>query len=78
VLYQDFMDDPVETIGRACADLLIPFGEDAADRVRKYLGSKPQGKHGKYTYDSAQAAEVAAERERFRAYQDYFKVPNER
>jgi len=72
------MDDPVETIGRACADLLLPFGEDAADRVRKYLASKPQGKHGKYTYDSAQAAEVAAERERFRAYQDYFKVPNER
>ncbi len=78
VLYQDFMDDPVETIGRACADLLLPFGEDAADRMRKYLASKPQGKHGKYTYDSAQAAEVAAERERFRAYQDYFKVPNER
>ena len=77
VQYQDFMDDPVDTIGRLCADLRLPFGESSAERVRAYLAAKPQGKHGKFAYASADPAQVAAERERFRAYQEYFGVPDE-
>jgi hypothetical protein len=77
VQYQDFMDEPVDTIGRLYADLRIPFDESTADAVRSYLAKKPQGKHGDYRYQSPDPEQVAAERERFRAYQEYFGVPNE-
>ena len=77
VLYQDFMNDPADTIRRLSADLRIPFGEESADHVRRYLAAKPQGTHGKFEYDRAQTEQIAAERERFRAYQEFFHVPNE-
>lgn len=77
VLYQDFMDDPVATIGRLSSDLRLPFDEAQAERVRAYLASKPKGTHGKFEYESADAEQVAAERARFRAYQAYFGVPDE-
>lgn len=77
VLYQDFMDDPVSTLAQLSKDLRLSFDEAAATRVRAYLASKPQGKHGRYVYESADPAQLTAERRRFQGYQDYFKVPNE-
>jgi hypothetical protein len=77
VLYQDFMNDPADTIARLSADLRIPFSEESADLVRSYLAAKPRGTHGKFEYDRAEADQIATERERFRAYQEYFHVPNE-
>ena len=77
VLYHDFMTDPVDTIRRLSADLRIPFRDESAEQVRRYLAAKPQGTHGKYEYDRAQGEQIAVERERFRAYQEFFRVPNE-
>ena len=77
VLYQDFMNDPIDAISRLCADLRIPFDEQSAEGMRRYLAAKPQGQHGKFEYDSADADQIAAERDRFRRYQAYFNVPNE-
>ena len=77
VLYADFMDDPADTIERCHADLGLEFGDDTADAIRRYLANKPQGKHGKFAYDRAQAEQIAAERAQFRGYQDYFGVPDE-
>ncbi len=77
VLYQDFMDDPVDTLGRMYSDLRLPFDESTADRIRRYLAAKPKGSHGRFEYDRADAGQIAAERERFRAYQTFFGVPDE-
>lgn len=77
VQYQDFMTDPVDTLSRLCADLRIPFGEESAEGVRAYLRAKPQGKHGKFEYASADPEQIAEERRRFQAYQTYFNVPDE-
>lgn len=77
VLYADFMRDPVDTIARMHADLRLPFDEDSAERVRAYLAAKPQGKHGRFEYERADPAQIAAERERFRTYQEFFGVPDE-
>ena len=77
MLYADFMDDPAETIRRCYADLGLEFGEGTAAAIQHYLANKPKGKHGKFEYDRAQAEQIAAERERFRTYQDYFGVPDE-
>jgi hypothetical protein len=77
VLYADFMQDPVDTIARCHADLRLPFSDETAERIRRYLASKPQGKHGKFDYARADPAQIAAERERFRTYQTFFGVPDE-
>jgi hypothetical protein len=77
VLYADFMKDPAETIARCCGDLGLPFSDDSAAAIRRYLDAKPKGKHGKFDYERADAEQIAAERERFRAYQEYFGVPDE-
>jgi hypothetical protein len=77
VLYADFMNDPADTIARCHADLGLPFSENSAAAVRRYLDVKPKGTHGKFEYDRAQAAQIAAEREQFRTYQEFFGVPNE-
>ena len=65
------------TIERCQADLRLPFSEASAESVRRYLAAKPKGTHGKFVYDRAQAEQIAAEREQFRAYQEFFGVPNE-
>jgi hypothetical protein len=77
VQYQDFMHDPIDTIARLCADLRLPCDESARNRMRRYLADKPQGKHGKFEYASPDPEHLAAERERFRAYQEFFQVPDE-
>ncbi|MFK7897036.1 MAG: sulfotransferase [Myxococcota bacterium] len=77
VLYQDFMDDPVKTLGQLSSDLRLPFDETSAARVRAYLDAKPKGKHGRYVYESVAPEQMTEERRRFQAYQDYFRVPNE-
>ncbi len=77
VLYQDFMDDPVSTLAQLSSDLRLPFDEAAAARVRGYLDAKPKGKHGRYVYESAEPDQMSEERRSFRAYQNYFKVPDE-
>jgi len=77
VLYADFMQDPAATIERCHADLGLPFSDASAESVRRYLAAKPKGSHGKFEYDRAQAEQIAAEREKFRAYQEFFSVPNE-
>jgi hypothetical protein len=71
------MDDPVATLGQLSNDLRLPFDDAAAARVKAYLEAKPQGKHGRYVYESVDPEQMSEERRRFRAYQDYFKVPNE-
>jgi hypothetical protein len=77
VLYADFMRDPVDTIERAHRDLGLDFDASSAERIRAYLATKPKGKHGAFEYEGVSESQVAAERERFAAYQRYFKVPNE-
>ena len=75
--YHEFMVDPIEAIGRVYGDLRIPFEASAAEGMRSYLANKPQGKHGSYRYESPDPEQVAAERARFREYQEYFGVANE-
>lgn len=77
VLYADFMADPVETCRRMYADLRLDWREETGQRIRAYLDAKPKGSHGQFDYARAEPAQIAHERERFRAYQHYFGVPDE-
>ncbi len=77
VQYADFMDDPAEVVRRMYEDLRLDWDDTVSKRIRDYLAAKPKGSHGKFDYEKATPEQIAHERERFRVYQEYFKVPNE-
>ena len=78
VRYQDMLADPFGTIAKAYAHFGIEYTEEAERRMRDYLASKPQGKHGAhgYSFDDL-GLDRDTERGRFRAYQERFDVPSE-
>jgi hypothetical protein len=78
VLYADLMTDPIATIRAIYSAFDLDLSDDAADRMREYLASKPKDKHGAHTYDAGGAAvDVTKERRRFAAYQRRYSVPSE-
>jgi len=77
VQYADFMDDPADAVRRMYTDLRLQWDDTVSTRIRDYLAAKPKGSHGKFDYEKATPEQIAHERERFRVYQEYFKVPNE-
>jgi hypothetical protein len=47
------------------------------DAMRSYLANKPKGAFGEHVYEPGPPEAIAAERAKFRRYQDYFDVPDE-
>jgi hypothetical protein len=75
VHFQSLLKDPVETLRRAYADMQREFGAEQAERVRKYLAEKPQGKFGVHRYSPEEWGYSAAElRQRLAPYIEYFGV----
>ncbi len=75
--YQDLLTDPVAAIARIYEAFAIPFGEPAADRIRRYLAFKPKHKHGVHSYDLMAPDQVAKNRPYFRRYQERYGVADE-
>ena len=79
VQFAEFMADPFATIRRVYDRLGFELTADAEQRMRDYLASNPQDKHGRHTYTFADTGLDPGEwRERARRYQDYFDVPSEK
>ena len=51
--YMDFLRDPVAAITSAYDQLGMPVAPEFAERVRDYLGNRPQDKHGVHKYSAA-------------------------
>ena len=78
VRYADLVAQPIETIGALYDAFGLPLSAEAEARMRAYLAAKPKGKHGAHRYDfAATGFDLAAERERFRPYQERYGVPSE-
>jgi hypothetical protein len=78
LLYSDLVADPVTAVRTTYAKLGSTFDDATAARVRSYLERKPQGKHGAHRYDFAQTGlDMNVERERFAAYTQHYRVPDE-
>lgn len=75
--YPDLLERPTEAVRAIYAQAGLPFTAETARRIRDYLDAKPQGKHGRHSYDVADAAEIARRRGIFRRYQQHFGVPDE-
>ena len=78
VRYEDLVKQPIPTIAGIYAHFEIPFTAEAERRMRDYLANKPRGKHGEHRYAFEHTGfDLAAERERFRAYRERYGVPSE-
>jgi hypothetical protein len=78
VRYEDLVKRPIETIAGIYAHFGIGFGAEAERRMRDYLAAKPKGKHGDHRYEFEHTGfDLAAERERFRAYRERYGVAAE-
>jgi hypothetical protein len=76
--YAELVARPLETIASLYDHFGMRFSAEAEARMRAYLAAKPKGKHGAHRYDfSATGFSEAAERERFRPYQERYGVSAE-
>ncbi|HEX4432152.1 MAG TPA: sulfotransferase [Frankiaceae bacterium] len=73
--YLDLISDPVAAIESAYASLGLPFDPALPDKIRSYLASRPQHKHGEHRYSAADFGLDPAEiRQSFLPYTDAFNV----
>ncbi len=77
VRYVEFFADPASQLERlyGALDMELTVGGLAA--MQGYISAKPKGKHGEHDYETGGEAAIAAEREKFRRFQEYFGVPSE-
>lgn len=75
VHFQQLLKDPVGTLRRTYAAMGRDFGAEHAERIRRYLAEKPQGKFGKHRYSPEEWGFSARElHERLAPYIAYFGV----
>ena len=77
VSYLDFFADPGSQLERLYTGLGLPLDDAARRAMLDYIAHKPKDKFGKHEYDMGEDELIAAEREKFRYFQDYFGVRNE-
>jgi hypothetical protein len=77
VSYLDFFADPSTQLERLYEGLGLPLDDGARQAMLDYIAHKPKDKFGKHEYDMGEDALIAAEREKFRYFQEYFGVRSE-
>jgi hypothetical protein len=78
VLFSDFVRDPMAVVRTIYERLGIELTESAERAMRSFLAANPQEKHGGHKYSFADTAlDAGLLRERTRAYQDFFDIPEE-
>ena len=77
VQYADLTRDPVGTVKKIYDNFGIDFSEETRKALADYVTANPRTKRPAHRYDFGSAEQIAAEREIFKRYQDYFNVPNE-
>jgi hypothetical protein len=78
VLFGDFVSDPMTVVRTIYERLGIELTEAAEGAMRSFLAANPQEKHGGHKYSFADTGlDAGLLRERTRAYQDFFDIPEE-
>jgi hypothetical protein len=78
VLFRDFLQDPMAVVGTIYERLGIELSDEAEKAMRAFLAANPQEKHGGHRYSFAETGlDADLLRERTRAYQEYFGIPEE-
>lgn len=61
VEYEDLRRDPVALIEHTHTHFSIPFTDDHAEKIREYMGQRPQHQHGRHEYDLAECGLTESE-----------------
>jgi hypothetical protein len=78
VLFRDFVADPMAVVTTIYERLGIELTDVAEKAMRAFLSANPQEKHGGHAYSFADTGlDVGLLRERTRAYEEFFEVPEE-
>ena len=78
VHFSDFMKDPVAMISAIYSNFGRELAPAAAQKMQQFLDRNPSDKHGQHSYSfSDTGLDFAQERERFKAYQQCYKVKSE-
>jgi hypothetical protein len=78
VHYGEFMQDPIAMVARIYTHFGFDLSPEAERRMRSFLASNPQGKHGEHRYSLAQfGLNAEVERERYRFYTERYSVQPE-
>jgi hypothetical protein len=78
VLFRDFVSDPMAVVRTIYERLDIELTEAAERAMRSFLAANPQEKHGGHSYSFADTGlDSGLLRERTRAYQEFFDIPEE-
>jgi hypothetical protein len=78
VLFRDFLRDPMAVVRTIYERLGIELTEAAEKAMQSFLAANPQEKHGGHKYSFAETGlDAGLLRERTRAYQEFFDIPEE-
>jgi hypothetical protein len=78
VHYHDLLRDPIGTVRRIYAHFNLPLTARAERRMRSYLISNPQHKHGWHDYDlKTFGLDGTSLDQHFRAYREFFAIDSE-
>jgi len=78
VLFSDFLRDPMAVVTTIYERLGIELSDEADKAMRAFLAANPQEKHGGHRYSFAETGlDANLLRERTRAYQEFFDIPEE-
>lgn len=76
--FPEILGDQVGMAQRIYAHFGIPMSEVALGRMRSFIAKNPRDRHGTHRYTLEEfGLDRTRERERYRFYQDYFKVSEE-
>ena len=78
VLFRDFLREPMAVVRAIYERLDIELSDAAEKAMQAFLAANPQEKHGGHNYSFADTGlEAGRLRERTRAYQEFFDIPEE-
>jgi hypothetical protein len=78
VRYLDFFKGDTDAeLRRIYSGLGIPLLPEGVRAIKAYIAGKPKDKFGEHHYDTGGEALIAAERQKFRRFQDYFGIRDE-
>lgn len=79
IQFREMIQSPELAVERAYKQFGLPFSEQLATAIQRYVSENPADKHGGHKHHfSDTGLNVEEERQRVEAYQAYFAVPDER
>lgn len=75
--YLDFFAGPAAALEKLYGEMGFPLSSESKQAMLDYIAAKPKDKFGKHNYATGDGEMIAAARDAFRPFQEYFGVQSE-